>query len=196
MPLLSVDDPLPWVPQRVLVAGTSGSGKTTLSTAVAEVLGLPRVELDALHHGTGWQPRPTFAAEVAAFVAQPRWVTEWQYTNKLGDLLSGRADTVLWLDHPRRLTMWQVTRRTVLRRWRREQLWNGNTEGPLRTVFTDPEHVIRWAWRTHGQPGRRVAGLLESRGEQVAVVRLRGRAQVQRWVRRLREGSLLSPDLQ
>ncbi len=196
MPLLNVDDPLPWVPERVLVAGTSGAGKTTLCGAVAQVLGLPRVELDALHHGAGWQPRPTFAAEVAAFAAQARWVTEWQYTNKLGDLLSGRADTVLWLDHPRPLTMWQVTRRTVLRRWRREQLWNGNVEGPLRTFFTDPEHVIRWAWRTQGQPGRRVAGLLESRGEQVAVVRLRGRAQVQRWVARLREGSLLSPGRQ
>lgn len=191
MPLLTVADPLPRVPRRVLVAGTSGAGKTTLSTQIAAALGLPRIELDALHHGADWVPRPTFAAEVADFVAQPRWVTEWQYTDKLGDLLPGRADTVVWLDHPRPLVMWQVTGRTLRRRWRREQLWNGNTEPPLHTLFTDPEHVIRWAWRTHGKPGRRVAGLLEQRGEQVAVVRLRGRAQVRRWVCRLREGSLL-----
>lgn len=190
MPLLTVDDPLPWPPRRVLVAGTSGAGKTTLCTALAQALELPRVELDALHHGPGWTPRATFVDEVTAFAAQPRWVTEWQYTAKLGDLLSGRADTVILLDHPRPLTMWQVTRRTVGRRWRREQLWNGNTEGPLHTVFTDPDHVIRWAWQTHGQPARRVARLLEQRGEQVAVVRLRGRAQVRRWVRRLRDGSL------
>lgn len=191
MPLLSVVDPLPWAPRRVLVTGTSGAGKTTLSTHIATALGLPRVELDALHHGADWVPRPMFAAEVAEFVAQPSWVTEWQYTDKLGDLLSGRADTVVWLDHPRRLVMWQVTGRTLRRRWRREQLWNGNTEPPLHTLLTDPEHVIRWAWRTHGKPGRRVAALLEQRGEQVAVVRLRGRAQVRQWVRRLREGSLL-----
>jgi adenylate kinase family enzyme len=192
VPLLSVDDPLPWAPRRVLVAGTSGAGKTTLSTAISEILGLPRVELDALHHGPGWTPRAAFAQEVAVFAAGPRWVTEWQYTDKIGGMLSGRADTVIWLDHPRRLTMWQVTRRTVGRRIRREQLWNGNTEPPLRTVFTDPEHVIRWAWRTHGQPGRRVAGLLAERGEQVAVVRLRGRRQVRRWVGRLRAGTLLA----
>ncbi|GIF95769.1 hypothetical protein [Catellatospora citrea] len=191
MPLLTVADPLPWVPRRVLVTGTSGAGKTTLSTYIAAALGLPRVELDALHHGADWQPRPTFADEVAAFVAQPSWVTEWQYTDKLGDLLWGRADTVVWLDHPRRLVMWQVTGRTLRRRWRREQLWNGNTEPPLHTLLTDPEHVIRWAWRTHGKPGGRVAALLEARGEQVAVVRLCGRAQVRQWVHRLREGSLL-----
>ncbi|GAA2393812.1 adenylate kinase [Catellatospora methionotrophica] len=190
MPLLSVDDLLPWTPRRVLVTGTSGAGKTTLSTAVAQALGLPRVELDALHHGPGWVPRVSFAEEVAAFVAQPRWVTEWQYTDKLGQLLSGRADTVIWLDHPRPLVMWQVTRRTLRRRWRRELLWNGNIEPALHTLFTDPEHVIRWAWRTHAKPGRRVAALLEQRGDQVAVVRLRGRAQVGRWLRRLREGCL------
>ncbi|MEV0457582.1 AAA family ATPase [Catellatospora methionotrophica] len=190
MPLLSVDDLLPWTPRRVLVTGPSGAGKTTLSTAIAKALGLPRVELDALHHGPGWVPRVSFAEEVAAFVAQPRWVTEWQYTDKLGQLLSGRADTVIWLDHPRALVMWQVTRRTLRRRWRRELLWNGNIEPALHTLFTDPEHVIRWAWRTHAKPGRRVAALLEQRGDQVAVVRLRGRAQVGRWLRRLREGSL------
>lgn len=191
MPLLTVDDPLPWAPRRVLVAGTSGSGKTTLSTAVATALELPRIELDALHHGPDWQPLPNFADEVAAFTAQPCWVTEWQYTDKLGDLLSGRADTVVWLDHPRSLIMWQVTKRTLRRRWRCEQLWNGNTEPPLHTVFTDPEHVIRWAWRTHRKPGRRVAAVLERRGEHVAVVRLRGRSQVRRWLHRLRGGSLL-----
>jgi hypothetical protein len=56
-------------------------------------------------------------------------------------------------------------------------------EAPLRSVFTDPDHVIRWAWRTQGGPGERVAALLERRGAEVAVVRLRGRRQVNRWAR-------------
>jgi hypothetical protein len=79
--------------------------------------------------------------------------------------------------------MWQVTRRTLARRIRREVLWNGNTEGPLHTFFTDRDHIVRWAWRTHGMPGRRVAGLLARRGAEVAVVRLRGRRQISQWVR-------------
>lgn len=168
----------------MLVAGTSGSGKTSLARLVAESWRLPRVELDALHHGEGWVPRPAFVEDVERFAAQPRWVTEWQFTNVLGDLLPDRADLVLWLDHPRHLVMRQIVVRTVVRRVRRERLWNGNVEPPLRTIFTDPEHVVRWAWRTHGGPGQRVAGLLARRGDEVAVVRLRGRRQVRDWVSR------------
>ncbi len=118
------------------------------------------------------------------FAAQPRWVTEWQYTTKLGDILTGRADVVLWLDHPRSLVMRQVIVRTLRRRIRRERLWNGNIEPGLRTLFTDRDHVVRWAWRSLGTPGKLVSALLEQRGESVAVVRLRGRRQVRQWVGR------------
>ncbi len=184
MPLLTWLDPLPAVPSRVLVAGTSGSGKTTLATRISLAWQLPRVELDALHHGENWVPRPTFAEEVEAFAAQPRWVTEWQYTDKLGLTLLGRADLVVWLDHPGHLVMRQVIGRTLRRRLRREVLWNGNMEAPLRTIFTDREHIIRWAWNTRGSAGRRVAGLLAERGEQVHVVRLSGRRQLTAWTDR------------
>jgi adenylate kinase family enzyme len=176
-------DALPRRPRRVLVAGTSGSGKTTLADLVAERWSLPRVELDALHHGENWVPREAFIAEVRAFAEQPRWVTEWQYTSKLGDTLTGRAECVLWLDHPRRLVMRQVIVRTLGRRFRRQALWNSNREPPLRTIFTDPEHIIRWAWNTQHKAGDRVAALLAARAD-VVVVRLRGRRQTKRWTSR------------
>ncbi len=184
MPLLSWRDPLLWRPSRVLVAGTSGAGKTSLASLIATAWQLPRMELDALHHGENWAPRPTFVDEVERFAAQPRWVTEWQYTAKLGDILYGRADLVVWLDHPRHLVMRQVIARTMVRRWRREVLWNGNIEPPLRTVLTDSDHVIRWAWRTQGGPGQRVTLLLQQRDPEVVVVRLRGRRQVKQWALR------------
>ena len=79
-PLLGPADPLPSRPCRVLVAGTSGSGKTTLARVIAAELDLPCVELDALHHGPAWTPRPEFADDVARLVERPAWVTEWQYT--------------------------------------------------------------------------------------------------------------------
>ena len=40
--------------RRVNVKGTSGSGKTTFARELAEQLGVPFVELDALHHGPNW----------------------------------------------------------------------------------------------------------------------------------------------
>lgn len=49
------------------------------------------VEIDGLFHGPNWVPRVTFAHEVKAFSAQPRWVTEWLYS-AVRALLAERAD--------------------------------------------------------------------------------------------------------
>lgn len=180
MPPLGPDDPLPWRPRRVLVAGTSGSGKTTTAELVARCLGTEHVELDALHHGPGWTPRPDFDAAVERFTARPCWVTEWQYPS-VRPLLLDRADTLVWLDLPRRVVMRQVVVRTVRRRLRREVLWGTNVEAPLRTIATDRDHIVRWAWRTH--PGERTRVAEQTRDRPgLAVVRLSARAQVARWL--------------
>lgn len=179
MPLLGPDDPLPHRPRRVLVAGTSGSGKTTLARAVATALELPHVEIDALFHGPGWTRRPSFEADVRRFGAEPGWVTEWQYS-AVRALLAERADLLVWLDLPRSVVLRQVVRRTLVRRLRREQLWNGNVESPLRTILTDRDHIVRWAWRTHAGTGPRVTDLRD-RHPDLVVVRLRTRAEVSRW---------------
>ena len=180
MPLLPYDAALPSRPQRVLVGGGSGSGKTTLAAAVGAALGIPHVEIDALHHGPGWEKRPTFEAEVEAFTAEPSWVTEWQYST-VRPLLAERADLVVWLDLSRARVMRQVTTRTM-RRWvRREELWNGNREpGPWR-ILTDPEYVVRWAWNTHHLAQERVEALLAAEPDR-PVVRLRSHAEAAAWV--------------
>ncbi|GGK08108.1 adenylate kinase [Pilimelia anulata] len=180
MPLLGPAAPLPHRPGRILVAGTSGSGKTTTATLVAAALDLPRVELDALYHGPGWTPRPTFAADVDRFAAGPRWVTEWQYRAVRARLLA-RADLLVWLDPPRAVVLRQLIRRTLHRRLRRVELWNGNVEPPLWTILTDRDHVVRWAQRTHGRTRARVLAAAAERPG-LCVVRLGGWVDVQRWV--------------
>jgi adenylate kinase family enzyme len=178
--LLSYDAALPHRPRRVLVAGGSGSGKTTLSDRIGSRLGVRHVEIDALHHGPGWVPRPTFVAEVEAFSAEPEWVTEWQYS-VVRPLLAERADLVVWLDLPRSVVMRQVTRRT-LRRWvRREELWNGNREPAPWRILTDPEYVVRWAWNTHHLVEQRVDALLAEDPSR-PVVRLRSHAEAAAWL--------------
>ncbi|MDT3440349.1 AAA family ATPase [Pseudofrankia sp. BMG5.37] len=170
---------MPEQPRRVVVAGTSGSGKTTLARRVGEALGIPHVDIDGLFHGPGWTRRESFLADVEAFSEGAAWVTEWQYRDAR-DLLADRADLMVWLDLPRRTVMRQVVRRTLRRRLSREVLWNGNVEPPLRTIFTDREHIVRWAWSTHHKSPRRIAALRERRPG-LPIVRLRSRAAVSRW---------------
>jgi adenylate kinase family enzyme len=180
VPLLAPGDPLPRRPSRVLVAGTSGAGKTTLAARIGDQLDLPHVEIDALFHGAGWVPRPTFEDDVRRLVARPCWVTEWQY-EPVRPLLAEHADLLVWADLPRARVMGQVVRRTLRRRLRHERLYNGNVEPPLRTVLTDPEHIVRWAWRTHRQTAARVLELADRRPE-LPVVRLPSRRAGDSWL--------------
>ena len=162
------------------MAGTAGSGKTTVAARVGEALDIGHVEIDALFHGPGWQPREQFVADVEAFSDRPTWVTEWQY-GAVRPLLAQRADLIVWLDLARHTVMRQVVRRTLRRRLRREVLWNGNVEPPLWHIVADDEHIVRWAWRTHPLTTRRLLDLLSARPE-IPVVRLAGSDDVAAWI--------------
>jgi adenylate kinase family enzyme len=177
---LSSADPLPHRPERVLVAGTSGSGKTTLAVAISESLRIPHIEIDSLFHGPAWTPRPTFEEDVRRFAAEAAWVTEWQY-GQVRALLAERADLMVWLDLGRVTVMRQVVRRTLWRRLRRTELWNGNVEPPLRRFLTDPEHIVRWAWATHARTAERIRSLWRGRPD-LPVVRLRSHREARRWL--------------
>lgn len=176
--------PAPGRPRRVLIAGTAGAGKTTLAGQISAILGIPHTEIDGLHHGPQWTPRPEFEADVRALAAGEAWVTEWQYA-AARPLLLQRAELLVWLDLPERLRMRRLLGRTVRRRIRRTVLWNGNVEPPLRTIFTDPDHIVRFGWRTR----RKYRGLPErvrQSAPQVDVVRLRSQHEVESWLASMR----------
>lgn len=180
MPLLTSRDPVAGRPRRILVAGTSGSGKTTCAARIALVLGVPHVEIDALYHGPDWTPRASFGADVEAFSSTAGWATEWQYS-QARPILAARADLLVWLDLGRPAVMRQVIGRTVRRRRHRQLLWNGNVEPPLRTIFTEPDHIIRWAWRTHAENAVRVLDLAGQRPG-LPIVRVGSRREAHDWI--------------
>jgi len=181
--VLGADDVLDPPPRRVLVAGVTGVGKTTTAGRISRRLGLPHTEIDALFHGPGWVPRPTFEADVEAFTAEPAWVTEWQY-HQVRPLLVERADTLVWLDLPVLVALWRLVRRTIRRRARRIELWNGNVEPPLWTVLVNRDHIIRWGLRTRRKMQAQVPPL-EDTAPHLRIVRLRSQADVDAWVHRL-----------
>lgn len=167
------------------MAGTSGSGKTTLAARLGEALQLPHIEIDSLFHGPGWTPRESFLADVDAFSREDRWVTEWQY-DVVRDLLADRADVLVWLDLPRAVVMHQVIGRTLRRRLRRQVLWNGNVEPPLWTMLREPDHIVRWAWRTHPASTARIEALQRRRPD-LPIVRLTSHREARTWLHQLPE---------
>ncbi|GFK17681.1 AAA family ATPase [Corynebacterium glutamicum] len=177
----TASDPIDWNPQRIAVSGVSGVGKTTLCKQIAALSGFPRVELDSLYHGENWVPRETFVAEVQDFIKGPQWVMELQY-RQVRPLIVERADTVLWLDYSTPRQMFRLIKRTIPRSLFKTKLFNDNIEPPLWTIFKDPDHIVRWGWRTRNSL-KKVTPTFEGRFAPLTVVRLSSPKETKRWLR-------------
>jgi adenylate kinase family enzyme len=139
--------------RRVSVAGNSGSGKSTLARELAQRLGVPHVELDGIYHQPGWTPLPEaeFVARVAEVAGTDGWVIDGNYSAARSAVWA-RADTVVWLDPPRRTVMRRVLWRTLRRGVTRRELWNGNRESLRNLLSRDPNvNIALWAWRNHSR---------------------------------------------
>lgn len=165
--------------------GGTGSGKSTFAREVAARLGVPHVELDALHHGPNWQEASAEELQArveAAIDDEGGWVVDGNYDGKLGTLVLDRAELIVWLDLPLRVTFPRLLRRTVRRAWRREELWNGNRES-FRLAFLSRESILLWLFRTHWLNRREWPARFAGR----ELVRLRSPREVRDWVSRLGE---------
>lgn len=139
-------------PQRIVVVGNSGSGKTSLARRIARSLDADHVELDAIHHLENWTPiaRDQMRSIVEERIASEWWVVDGNYGSLVQDLVFAAADTVVWLDLPRRVVMPRILRRTLGRMVFRRELWNGNRERFRNLVDRRPEeNIILWAWSQH-----------------------------------------------
>ena len=179
--------------RRVAVIGASCTGKTTLSRELGLLLGVPHVELDALHHDPGWQEAPADVLQArvdAALAAAPDgWVTDGSYHAKLGTSVVARADTVVFLDLPHRVALRRVLWRTLSRAIKREELWNGNRE-TFRNAFSR-DSIVWWVIRQHGSYRTKWEPRLEPL-TQVDVVRLRSPREVRAWLQSIQPTESMS----
>jgi adenylate kinase family enzyme len=172
--------------RRVSVVGTSGAGKSTFAASLALLLGCPFLELDSVYHQADWEPLATdlFRARVADFAAGERWVADGNYS-RVRDIVWARADTVVWLDLPRRVVMRRLVWRTLRRVAGRAELWNGNREH-WRNLFTwdRQESVISWGWHTYGSNrARYAAAAADPANAHLVFVRLTSARAVRRFLR-------------
>ena len=142
-----------------MVVGTSGSGKSTFGARLAARLGSQFVELDELSWGPNWQPKPQeqFVALVRDATAGGRWVVAGNYGVARPELWP-RASAVVWLNFGLGVVLHRIVQRTGRRLVRREVLWHGNRESPVRTLFTR-ESIVWWAIATHNVRKKQYAEL-------------------------------------
>ena len=169
--------------RRIVVVGTTGSGKTILAGAIAGRLGIPHVELDALHWEANWTEAPTdvLRERITRAVGGAAWVVDGNY-GKVRDLFWSRADTVVWLDYSLPVILWQLAGRTLKRVMTQEELWSGNRERLGTTLFRR-DSIILWAlqtYRTYREEYPRLLGRPEH--AHLTVVRLGSHRETRAWL--------------
>lgn len=163
-----------------VVTSASGSGGTTVGRELAARLGVPFHELDALFWKPNWveSTADELRAAVEPIVTTDAWVIDGSYQSKIGQLVLGSADVVVWLDLPLRVWLPRLVSRTVRRARSGEELWTGNYDS-FRNAFLSRNSLILYALR-HFRARKRT---YPERFAEYEVVRLRSRAEVNRFLR-------------
>ena len=171
--------------RRVVVGGSTGSGKSTFARALAERMGVPLIECDALMWGPNWTAADpdVFRDRVAAAIAADAWVLDGNYS-RTRDLTWARADTFVWLDFPFFTILWRLFKRTNRRIFRREELWAGNRER-FANAYLSRESLYLWLIRKYWER-RRTWPLLFAQPQyaHLTVHRLRSPREATAWLDR------------
>lgn len=169
--------------RRVAVIGSGGAGKSTLARALGGRLEIEVVHLDRLFWRPGWEPTPTdeWRALQVELVEPESWIIDGNYGGTL-DVRLAAADTVLFLDFPRRVTM-----PSVLRRWWQHR--GHDVQAP-----DCPEHwdwtFLRWVWNYRRDSRPRALAAIADHAGHADVVVLTSRAAVRRFLDGVRDASL------
>ena len=174
---------------RISVVGDSCSGKTTLAAALAERLGLPHIEIDALSWQPNWTPTPDdiLMERIREAVAEPGWAIDGNYGRIVRPVVWGAADTVVWLDFPLRVTLPRTLARSW-RRWRtRELLWGTNRERLWEHFLPWDRSLIWWTLKSHFRRRRAYAAAMDGmQREGTQFIRLHAPAEVEPFLRRVK----------
>jgi len=184
--------------RRVAVVGCIGAGKSSVATRLGDVTGLPVLHLDR-HWWQDGEYRITGPRSVAEHTMPPQafrdlqlhlaakdfWIIDGGYIGDLDTRLT-RADTVVFLDLPRRVCLWRLVRRHGKQR--------AGSPSHAREGFGWLLAQIRWVIRYPSQKRPAIERAVERYcSPSTEVVRLHRRAEVAEFLGQLEQRTSRHP---
>ena len=130
---------------RVNVIGTSGSRKSSFAKQLPGTLRIPYLEMDRLY----WKPNcqepndEEFFSILEQALTGDAWVLDGNYTQTT-HIKWPRANLVVWIDYSFPLTLYRVIKRSILRAWKKQELWPGTGNRESFTRLFSKDSMVLW----------------------------------------------------
>ena len=136
--------------KKIIVIGTSASGKSTLAKQISQKCKIPYVQLDQLFWGPNWSESSDedFFRKIIEHTKEPEWVVDGNYA-RTSHLTWPNADTIIWIDLPFWLTLYQSFKRGIYRGLSKNELWPGTGNRESLKRFFSKDSVFLWMLKTY-----------------------------------------------
>jgi adenylate kinase family enzyme len=163
--------------KKIIAIGSGGAGKSTFSRRLGLALDIPVIHLDQLYWRPNWEktPKHEWEATVAELVKGDSWIMDGNFGGTR-EMRMQAADTIIFLDIPRRVCLYRVLKRAVLYRGRnRPDMAVGCNEK------IDLEFLL-WVWNYPRRAKPRILKLLNEIGRKKAIITPRSSREVEEFL--------------
>ncbi|ENV32052.1 AAA family ATPase [Acinetobacter gerneri] len=168
--------------KRINVVGTSAVGKTTFSRKLADKLDLKYIELDDLFWLNDWQESSDedFFQKLQQKIenASNGYVIDGNYT-RTTHIKWKEIDTVIWLDLPFSMNLFQSIKRAFKRSFYKENLWKNSNNKESFSQLLSRDSIIWWMIKTHAKNRKKYMEMMgDPRYAHIQFIRLRSHAEM------------------
>jgi len=156
---------------RILLIGCSGSGKSTFAQELAEKLELPVLHLDRVWHATDYSETATELlkqTQIEFANKNDRFIIDGNYSGTM-DVRIPHANLIVWLQVPRRVSMYRVIMRSIKRNFRLEQRIDMADEFKEK-LNREYWEFLKFVWNFEKNSKPRITTALEHKAEDCRVV--------------------------
>ena len=166
--------------KRVMIIGCSGSGKSSLALKLAQKTELPVIHMDQFYWQPDWVMRSDEAISklVADAISRDAWIFDGNYSRNFNER-AVRSDTIVFLDFPRWLCLFRVTKRAILNLGKSRSDMADDCPERLDTAFLE---FLKFIYYYPSNGRLKALQLLEEAPESAAVFHLRTRLEVEQFL--------------
>lgn len=101
--------------KKIAIIGSGGAGKSTLARKLGEMLKIQVYHLDSNFWQPGWIPMNNTEWDefLENLIKENEWIIDGNYSRTI-DIRFAAADTIIFLDMPRYLTMYRIFKRRIM----------------------------------------------------------------------------------